>query len=399
MMRAGTLSLLVAANTALAPLAIDAYLPALPQLASELGTTVHRAELSISIFLGGFAVGQLVCGPLSDRLGRKPILMTGLLLFMIASVMLAMSSSLAELFAWRFVQALGGGASVVNSSAIVRDCFKGRDAAKVMSTMAMIMMLAPLVAPLIGSILLYLAGWQSVFLFLAGYAAMVLLVIGFGLPETHPGGSPEVTPMRVLRNYASVLSHREARGYICAVAMSFSGLMAFVTSSPFVYMELLKISPAAYPFVFGANIVFVAMCSRMNVRLLRNRSPRQNLLLGLGIQFVSAMALMMVALSGMVTMYSVVPFVMLFVGAIGLVTPNAIASVLEYFPHISATAAALMGGIKFVCAGLAGFLVTFFEVDSIWPMVLMLLCVSVIGNLGLRLLTSSQGSLQRVEEG
>jgi|SRR5690554_1839228 len=391
MMHAGRLALLVAANTALAPLAIDAYLPALPQIANELGTSIHRAEISISIFLAGFAVGQLICGPLSDRLGRKPVLLTGLLVFVTASVMLAFASSLSEFFVWRFIQALGGGASVVNSSAIVRDCFKGREAATVMSTMAMIMMVAPLAAPAVGSLLLLTSGWQAIFIFLAVYAGVVMVVVAKRLPETSRGVCREITPAGVIRNYLSIIVHKESLGYICAVSMSFSGLLAFVTASPFVYMELLGISPSAYPFVFGANVLFLASCSRGNVRLLGHRTPRQNLLLGIGIQLASAVGLVMVSLSGVVTIYSVVPLVMIFVGAIGLVTPNAIASVLENFPHISATAAALMGGVKFICAGLVGFLVAFFEVDSIWPMVLMMLLVSIIANLGLRWLTSPQG--------
>lgn len=396
-MRAGSLALLVAANTALAPLAIDAYLPALPQIASDLGTSIHRAEVSISIFLVGFAIGQLVCGPLSDRLGRKPVLLAGLLVFVTASVMLAFASSLSELFAWRFLQALGGGASVVNSSAIVRDCFQGREAAKVMSTMAMIMMVAPLAAPAIGSLLLLFSGWKAIFIFLAGYACVVLVVVAIRLPETSLVRCKGMTLTGVMRNYASVVTHRESLGYICAVSMSFSGLMAFVTASPFVYMELLGISPSSYPFVFGANVLFVATCSRLNVRLLRHRSPRQNLLLGVGIQLVSSLGLVMVTLAGAVTIYSVVPLVMIFVGAIGLVTPNAIASVLENFPHISATAAAVMGGVKFICAGFVGFLVAFFEVDSIWPMVLMMLGVSIVGNLGLRWLASPLGQQQEFE--
>lgn len=384
------LALLVAANTALVPLAIDAYLPAMAALAETVGASIHRTELSISVFLAGFALGQLVCGPLSDRIGRKPVLLSGLTVFLISSLLILLANSLESLLVWRFVQALGGGACVVNSSAIVRDCFSGREAAKVMSTMAMILMVAPLVAPTIGSLLLYLSGWRLIFLFLAVYAAFLLWVLGSRLPETRRSNQSSASVRQVLDNYASVFRHRAAMGYICAVAMAFSGMFAFVTASPFVYMELLGISPAAYPFVFGANVVAVACCSRLNVRLLRRRTPRQNLLLGIGIQLVSAMALVVVAAAGMVGVYSVVPLIMLFVGAIGLVTPNAIASVLEFFHHISATAAALMGCIKFLCAGLAGFLVTFLEVASIWPMVLMMLVLSIIANLGIRWLTSGQ---------
>ncbi len=156
-LNARRVAILVAANTALAPFAIDAYLPAMAALAARVGASIHHTELSISVFLAGFAIGQLLFGPLSDRLGRKPVLLGGLVVFMLASLAITTIGSLSELLVWRFVQALGGGACVVNSAAIVRDCFSGREAASVMSTMVMIMMLAPLVAPVVGSGLLYLA--------------------------------------------------------------------------------------------------------------------------------------------------------------------------------------------------------------------------------------------------
>ncbi|MBB3191932.1 Bcr/CflA family multidrug efflux MFS transporter [Halomonas cerina] len=383
----GRLALLVAANTALAPLAIDAYLPAMPALAEAVGASIHRTELSISVFLVGFALGQLVCGPLSDRLGRKPVLMSGLAMFLVSSLWILQSSGLEELLVWRFLQALGGGASVVNSSAIVRDCFSGREAAKVMSTMGMILMLAPLVAPTIGSVLLYLAGWRLIFVFLAVYAAFLLWLMGRRLPETRDPRLPAASGRQVLANYASVFRHREAMGYICAVAMSFSGLFAFVTASPFLYLEHFAVSPALYPLLFGLNVVVIASSSRLNIHLLRRRTPLQNLRFGLVVQLMAAAGLVLVTLLDLASLITVVPLIMLFTGVIGLITPNAIASVLERFSHMSATAAALLGAIKFSCGALAGLLVSVFEIPSVWPMALTMLGVACIGNLGLRVLT------------
>jgi len=181
-------ALLVAANTALAPFAIDAYLPAMAALAEAVGASIHHTELSLSAFLAGFALGQLLFGPLSDRIGRKPVLLGGLVVFLLASLAITTVSSLSELLAWRFVQALGGGATVVNSAAIVRDCFSGREAAKVMSTMAIIMLMAPLVAPVVGSGLLYLGEWWLIFIFLAVYAAFLMWLLGTRLPETRAPG-------------------------------------------------------------------------------------------------------------------------------------------------------------------------------------------------------------------
>ncbi len=380
-------ALLVAANTALAPFAIDAYLPAIGMLADDIGASIHRTELSISVFLMGFAIGQLCFGPLSDRVGRKPVLLGGLVVFMLASLMITTVDSLASLLTWRFIQALGGGACVVNSAAIVRDCFSGREAAKVMSTMAMIMMLAPLVAPAVGSLLLHVAGWWLIFVFLAVYAGFLLWLLGSKLPETRDMSLPAASPRQVLGNYASVLRHREGMGYICAVAASFAGLFAFVTASPFLYLEYFSLSPGIYPLVFGVNVVVIALSNRVNIYLLRYRTPQQNLRLGLAVQLVAATGLVLATALGQASLFVVVPLIMMFTGMIGLITPNAISSLLDHFGHISATATALLGGIQFSCGALAGIMVGLFEVEHLWPMVLTMLSVALMGNVGVRLLT------------
>ncbi|MDM7481813.1 MAG: multidrug effflux MFS transporter [Halomonas sp.] len=382
-------ALLVAANTALAPFAIDAYLPAMGVLAESIGASIHHTELSISMFLFGFALGQLCFGPLSDRMGRKPVLLSGLVVFMLASLMITTADSLTSLLVWRFVQALGGGACVVNSAAIVRDCFSGREAARVMSTMAMIMMLAPLVAPAVGSLLLHIAGWWLIFVFLAVYAGFLLWLLGTRLPETRDPGLPAATPRQVLGNYASVLRHREGMGYICAVAASFAGLFAFVTASPFLYLDYFSLSPGIYPLVFGVNVVMIALSNRLNIHLLRKRTPQQNLRFGLTVQLCAALALVAATAFDLATLPVVVALVMLFTGMIGLITPNAISSLLDHFGHISATATALLGGVQFSCGALAGVLVGLFQVEHLWPMVLTMLGAALLGNIGVRKLTQA----------
>ena len=380
-------AVLVAINTALAPFAIDAYLPAMSALADSIGASIHHTELSLSAFLAGFALGQLLFGPLSDRIGRKPVLLGGLVAFALASLVLTTVDSLPQLLAWRFVQALGGGATVVNSAAIVRDCFSGREAAKVMSTMAIIMLLAPLVAPVVGSGLLYLGDWQLIFVFLACYAVFLMWLLGTRLPETRAPGGPAASPRQMLGNYLSVLQHREAMGYVCAASMSFAGLFAFITASPFLYLEHYGLSPAYYPLVFGVNVVAMAASNRLNIRLLRRRSPQQNLRLGLAIQLAAAVGLTLMVATGLESLWTVVPLIMVFAGTIGLVAPNAISSLLEHFHHMSATAAALQGSIQFSCGALAGVLVGAFQIDSAWPMAATMLGAALVGNLGLRLLS------------
>ncbi|TDR54994.1 DHA1 family bicyclomycin/chloramphenicol resistance-like MFS transporter [Halomonas ventosae] len=385
-------ALLVAANTALAPFAIDAYLPAMSAIAGHIGASIHHTELSLSTFLAGFALGQLVFGPVSDRVGRKPVLLGGLVVFLLASLVITTVGSLGELLAWRFIQALGGGATVVNSAAIVRDCFKGREAAKVMSTMAIIMLMAPLVAPVVGSGLLYLADWWLIFVFLAGYAGFLMWLLGTRLPETRPPGRSAATPAKVLANYASVLGDRRAMGFIAAASMSFAGLFAFVTASPFLYLEHFALTPSLYPLVFGVNVVAMVASNRLNIRLLRWRSPLQNLRLGLGIQLAAAMGLALVVITGQESLATMVPLIMLFAGTIGLIAPNAITSLLDRFHHMSATAAALQGSLQFSSGALAGVLVGAFEVDSAWPMVGTMLGASLAANVGIRVLAGREAN-------
>lgn len=390
-LNARRVALLVAANTALAPFAIDAYLPAMAAIAGHIGASIHHTELSLSTFLAGFALGQLVFGPVSDRIGRKPVLLGGLVIFLLASLVITTVDSLGELLSWRFVQALGGGATVVNSAAIVRDCFEGREAAKVMSTMAIIMLMAPLVAPVVGSGLLYLADWWLIFVFLAVYAGFLMWLLGTRLPETRPPGRSAATPSRVLANYASVLRDRQAMGFIAAASMSFAGLFAFITASPFLYLEHFDLTPSLYPLVFGVNVVAMVAANRLNIRLLRWRTPLQNLRLGLAIQLAAGLGLVFVVASGLASLATMVPLIVLFAGTIGLIAPNAITSLLDRFHHMSATAAALQGSLQFSSGALAGVLVGAFEVDSAWPMVGTMLGASLLANLGIRVLAGRTG--------
>jgi DHA1 family bicyclomycin/chloramphenicol resistance-like MFS transporter len=178
-------------------------------------------------------------------------------------------------------------------------------------------------------------------------------------------------------------------GYICAVAASFAGLFAFVTASPFLYLDYFGLSPSTYPLVFGVNVVVIALSNRVNIYLLRKRTPQQNLRLGLLVQLIAALSLVAVTALNIASLVVVVPLIMLFTGMIGLITPNAISSLLDHFGHISATATALLGGIQFTCGALAGVMVGLFEVEHLWPMVLTMLGAALLGNIGVRKLTKA----------
>ena len=240
------LILMLAALTAMAPLAIDAYLPAMPAMAKQLHIPIHDVELSLSLFLGGFAIGQIIGGPLSDHFGRRRIIFSGISLFSIGSAGIIFSQTIETIWLWRLVQAIGGGLAIVNSSAVIRDISSGRDSARHLSQMAIIMMVAPLLAPMIGMLLLHLAGWRFIFGFLLVYALLLGWLLYRYLPETHQYIADKPS---ALKRYASVLSHRQAMGFLAAQCFSFGGLFTFITASPSVYMGYFGVSETLYPFV------------------------------------------------------------------------------------------------------------------------------------------------------
>ena len=259
----------LAGITATAPLAIDAYLPAMPSMAQDLDTSIHDIELSLSLFLAGFALGQLIGGPLSDQWGRRSTLFLGLGIFMAGSMGIVFSPGINWIWALRVLQALGAGLAIVNPAAIIRDLSSGISSARNLGHMAMIMMTAPLLAPLLGTLLLQVSGWRSIFLCLALYALIIGGVIYYRIPETRRQSGVKQS---ALNRYMSVLTHPGAMGFGLSQSFSFAGMFAFITASPLVYIDYFAIGEAAYPFLFAANVVCLMIFNRLNIVLLRRFS-------------------------------------------------------------------------------------------------------------------------------
>lgn len=368
---------MLAALTAMAPLAIDAYLPAMPAMAAQLQIAIHDVELSLSLFLGGFAIGQIVGGSLSDHFGRRRIVFTGISLFIAGSAGIIVSQSIESVWFWRLIQAMGGGLAIVNSSAVIRDISSGRDSARHLSQMAIIMMMAPLLAPIIGMLLLHLSGWRSIFGFLLIYALLLGWLLYRYLPETNQYIANRPSP---LKRYVSVLSHRQAMGFLAAQCFSFGALFTFITASPSVYMGYFGVSETLYPFLFGANVLVMVAFNRLNMRLLRYHPPASLLTLGQGLQLLIGLLLLSyVLLSPMPQLWLLVAGIMLFIGFQGLTVANAIASTVEFFPHSAASATALLGACGFMSGAASGWLVTTLSDGSPLPMVLVMGLCAVFG--------------------
>ena len=348
------LAVLLGTLVALGPLAIDTYLPALPTMAVDFGVAVHQVELSISLYVIGVAAGQWLGGPLSDHFGRKPVAYVGLMVFIFASLAISVCTTVEQLYFLRVVQALGGGATVVIAGASVRDHFNGRAAAQVLTSVGLVLLIAPLLAPAIGAALLKLFGWSSIFVMLAMYAVIAGLVLRYGLPTVVPQVAVEPLHHRMFAAYVRVMRHRKAMGFILANGLSFSAMFVFITDAAFLYIEYFQVSEGAFPLYFGANVIAMLGLNRINALLLRRHESVTILGVAVLIQCLSATTLLALMLADRLALWNVVPLIMLVAGMAALAIPNAMASFLTYFDRDAGAATGLNGCLQFLLAGVIG---------------------------------------------
>ncbi len=348
----------------LAPLAIDMYLPAFPSMAEALGTGIDQIEASVSVFLLGYAVSQLLFGPLSDRYGRMTMMVIGLVLFVAGSVLSGLASDVPQLFAARLLQALGGGASVV-VFAIVRDRFDEKQGGQIISYIMALVVVAPMLAPIVGGYILIALGWEAIFYGLAAYGALTLLLVKSLIPETRSrdAGAPTGIGQRVgrlLAGYAAVLSNGRTMAHIFAGAFSFAGLFAFVAGSPFVYIVYFGVAPQHYGFLVGANAVVMIAVNLVNARLLQNVAPTTKTIAGALLIGAAGLALVAVNAAGLGLPW-IVAGVIAFVGFLALISANAVVGALADFPDDSGTASAVYGVSMFGIGALSSIVVSSIE--------------------------------------
>jgi len=363
---------LLAALTAFGPLSIDLYLPSLPLIASDLQATQASVQLSISVFLAGLCVGMLLYGPLSDRFGRRPLLLFGISLYVVASLGCALADSVEALLVWRFLQALGGAAASVLARAVVRDLFPVTAAARVFSLMHLVTMLATLVAPLAGSYLILMAGWRSLFLLLLAFASSCLVLVAFNLAESHPPQQRETSLIQVFRAYGQMLRAPMALGFILCMGLSFAGMFAFITASPFVYIEYFGVSSQHYGGLFALNIAGVIVATVFNARLVSRWGADQMLSVGTAVAALAGISLAVVGGLGWGGLPAVVICILFYVSMTGLIGANCLANLLAHFPQQAGAAAGLAISMQFglgmVFSGLAGA----FHNDTAAPMSLLI---------------------------
>jgi DHA1 family bicyclomycin/chloramphenicol resistance-like MFS transporter len=353
------LAAILGALTAIGPLAIDMYLPSLPTIARDLGATPASVQVSLAAYFTGIALGQAFYGPLSDRMGRKPALYFGLSVFVVSSVGCARAGSVETLIAMRFLQALGGCAPLVVPRAVVRDHFDTRGSVRMLSMLILVMGLAPILAPLVGGQLLVNFGWRSVFWTLAAYGTMLLALVSAGLRESLPPERRRRQPLgATLRVYGQLLADRRYVGYVLSGGFIFSGLLAYIAGSPFVFIELFDVPPERFGVYFGANAIGIITASQVN-RWLANHMDADRIVKVVVTAAMTAGAVMLVnAYTGFGGFAGILIPLWCFIAAHGFVMPNTTALAMAPHGSVAGSASALLGTLGFTLGATAGALVS-----------------------------------------
>ena len=348
------LVVLLGALTAFAPMAIDMYLPSLPAIGADLGVSGAHTQVTVSAFLAGMAIGQFFYGPASDRLGRRGPILAGVALFVLASCACALAPTADFLIAARFVQALGGCAGAVVARAVVRDRFDHTGTARMLSLLTLVMGLAPILAPLLGGLLLELGGWRANFWALALFGIAVGLATLFRLEESRS----EATALQArsespLAALGALLKDPRLVGYALAGGLNGATLFTWISASPGLIIGVWGIPASVFGWVFGLNAAGVIGAGQLNRQLLLRYTPEQVLRGASAVGVVAAAFLLAAAFTGWGGMWSVLPLIFLVLSSYGFMAGNTMAGALNVDPRRAGSISALMGSASFAAGAAA----------------------------------------------
>jgi DHA1 family bicyclomycin/chloramphenicol resistance-like MFS transporter len=360
MLSPGTLALtlLLAALAATGPLSTDFYLPSMPDIAAQLHASPSEVQFTISLFLFGFAAGQIAYGPFSDRHGRKPVLLMSMGIFLIATVLCVLSTSVEMLIGARVLQAFGGAGGVVLSRAVVRDLYSGRQAAREMSIISSVTALAPVLAPMFGGLAQAAFGWRGVFMVLGLICAAVALAAYLWLPETLKTRAAErVSVASIWASYRIIFRNRAYRAYLAICTAIYSGLLAWLAGSAFLLQNVYRLTAVEFGFIFAVGTAGYLIGSNIGARIV----------VRLGIDFVIGIGAVLATIGGVAFFTSlyvgftsslaVVLPMTIYLSGLGMVLPQSIAGAMTPFPERAGAASSLFGFIQQTAAALCGSLV------------------------------------------
>jgi MFS transporter, DHA1 family, multidrug resistance protein len=365
------LIILLSILSSVAPMGVDTYLPSIPDIASSFSVSIEKIELSLSIFLIGFSIGQIFGGPISDRYGRKMSSVYGLLGFAFFSFIIIFSTTIYELWVFRFFEAFSGGIVVVNAAAAVRDRFHGTEAAKVFSLIGMVRSFAPLVAPAIGAFIIHFYSWEAVFIFLTLYALVVAFFIYKDLEESYT-----YTKQNVFESYKIVLSHKTALKAMLTLGLSFGGFFIIIAKTSFIYIEYFKISTDYFPFFFGINFIILMFMIKINVNLLKKHSAVDLVKGAVLVQIIAGglFALNSSNISIILTMILIASYLSMMAFIFG----NCMALTLEHFPKNAGVASGVVGVFQFGLGAITSSIALSFHDGTFFPIGLSICLISTM---------------------
>ncbi|QXH57330.1 multidrug effflux MFS transporter [Pseudomonas maumuensis] len=376
--------LILGALSAFGPLAIDFYLPAFPAMAHAFATDEKHVQATLAAYFLGLSLGQLAYGPVADRFGRRIPLLFGVGLFTVASLACAYAPNLDSLIVARFVQALGGCAGMVLSRAIVSDKCDAVASAKVFSQLMLVMGLAPILAPMLGGVLVNVSGWQSIFLALSLFSAACLVAVGLGLPESLPAHVPRQPLSGALRQYLRLFGDRVFVGHALTGGIAIAGMFAYIAGSPFVFIKLYGVPAEHYGWLFGTNAAGFILMAQVNARLLAKRGPAFLLARAVWLYLVAALALLLVAALRPAQLWPLLVPLFVCIASLGCIIPNASACAMSGQGARAGSASALMGCLQFSVAAGAAALVGVLHDGSAVPMALVIsLCGALVVSVAL----------------
>ena len=388
----GFIIALLCALSAFGPLGLDSFLAALPIMGTYFGVNMAVIKLTITFYFLGYALGSFFGGPSSDSFGRKPIILLGIIIYGISSLLITLASRIEWVLFYRLIQGFGGGFTITMVSVFIHDRFQGNKVAKFITLVSMIMMLAPVFAPIIGYFFIQFIGWKGVFYFLFTYSIILFLLFLLIRESRNPSLiTNKITANQLLKQYKIFFSYRQPVLLLLSISFSMAGIYIFLTEASYIYIQYFKIEQKFFPLLFAGNIILNIFFSIGNIRLLKSYHPQTLARLGFIIQLIAGIALF-ITVEFMPSFWIVFCLISIFIGAIGLIFGNGSAIIIKYNAQVSGAASANISIFRFILGFLLGSIVALFHSNSLIPMGTGMFCCALIANVLFAIFTIEKSS-------